>query len=1624
MRDFMEPRVTGPLTQGLSIRTDSRTERGQPCPRVPAAKLIFARTRLSALRSSRFLNRPWFLLITCCLRSLSPATPANPAFEFRDGDRVVLIGDTLIEREPSYGYWEQRLVTQFPERKIVFRNIGWSADSPAGESRASFDFDKPGKGFEKIKEQLTALQPTVLIVGYGMADSFAGKAGLATFRKKLNQLLDTAQAVSTNHSVRFILLSPIRHENLGPPLPNPDHHNQELAEYAKAIEEIARERRCHFVSLFDLDSKSVHAAEKTGALTDNGIHLSEGGYLRTSDAIAKGLGWNNEVARIGVSTESKSKGSSGVAISHLSVSKDGAVFQVVADRLAICPRADLGGIESAAIYEVRVDGLPTGTYELKVDGVKVLSASAKDWTKGVRVQSGPDFEQAEALRQAIRTKNELYFDRWRPQNETYLFGFRKHEQGQNAKEIPMFDPLIEEQEKKINELKKPRRHEFEIGRISTAAEPFRSVLKLDRTKAPAVAAEAPLPEGRAPRVPFLAQTQRQGLAELAVPKMKPSAATTDAGARPQFDVAEGLEVNLYAESPLLAKPIQMNFDPEGRLWIASSSVYPQIQPGQVADDKIIVLEDTDHDGYAEKSTVFADGLFIPTAVVPGDGGAYVGQSTELLHFKDTDGDGKADQKRIVLSAFGTEDTHHMVHTLRWGPDGQLYFNQSIYIHTYIETPHGIERLNSGGVWQFRPKTMELRVYVRGFCNPWGHDFDEFGQSFLTDGAGYQGISYGLPGATYFTYAIMRREMPSISPGSYPKFCGLEILRSQHFPKDWQGNVVTCDFRAHRVVRFGVEEKGAGYAAHEIADLLRSTNVSFRPIDVKLGPDGALYIADWSNPIIQHGEVDFRDVRRDHEHGRIWRITAKGKPLVPWPTLRQASNQKLLDELTSPNAFNQEQARRVLTERGKAIRKDLALWTQKQKSEEAWLQGLWMYQAIDVVEPRLLEKTLRAQDGRVRAAATRIAGCWNTRLKNAAGLLASATNDKHPRVRLEAARALATMPSAKSAELVLALLDKPMDSFLDYAVWLSINDLARPWLSAIKTGAWKTEGHEKQLEFGLKAIEPSLAREPLAQVLQKRAIARDGTGPWIDLIKTAGDAALLGRLFNQALTNGFDDKTTLKALQALAGAARDRQVKPSGKLDRLRPLLTNTDVKIREAALRLTGSWKLEEFVSDLISAAESKTNPKSLRSAAFDALREIGGDQVKAKLKALIPGEKDDWGRQHAILTLAGLDVEAASSAAVSALMKIEAEKEAEAFWKSLLSIKDAAPALARSLPKTGLPVPMAKAGLRAARGGRNEPDLVWALTRGANLEEESQTLSTAELQQLAQTVLKDGDAARGEQIFRRKELSCMNCHAIGGVGGKVGPDLTSIGASAQPDYLIESVLYPNRKIKEGYHTIIVETKDGKEWSGVLATENADKLILRDSIGKEIDVSKKDIQNRATGGSLMPGGLVDGLTPAERLDLYRFLSELGKPGPFDAAKARVARAWKLFPQTLDLAQFGDEKILSTGLTNKEWLPATAMVDGRLVKTDLAAALEEVKHRDPPALYAAAQFEVAKTGAVSLKLDGPAAAQVWVDGKAVAGANEFHPELQSGKHTAIVKLDAKKLPDALRLESEDVTFLAE
>ncbi len=287
------------------------------------------------------------------------------------------------------------------------------------------------------------------------------------------------------------------------------------------------------------------------------------------------------------------------------------------------------------------------------------------------------------------------------------------------------------------------------------------------------------------------------------------------------------------------------------------------------------------------------------------------------------------------------------------------------------------------------------------------------------------------------------------------------------------------------------------------------------------------------------------------------------------------------------------------------------------------------------------------------------------------------------------------------------------------------------------------------------------------------------------------------------------------------------------------MFQNTDdvkVKTGSGPARLAGVWKREvSRPPNTCLRRRPRSSFPPIRQAALESLRGIGGKDVIAGLQSLITGTPamSISVRREAVLALAALGLRnGRKKPMLETLHDLKQESEARWTYYGVYLLGDQRRVSTtlgkKSLPKTGLSPVMAKAGLRVAReGGRNEPDLVVALTRGADLESAGLGLTDAEMKEIAVRAAHDGNAARGETIFRRKDISCLSCHAIGGAGGKVGPDLTSIGASAPVDYLIESVFYPNRKIKEGYHSILIETKDGDEFSGILVRENSEQLVLR-----------------------------------------------------------------------------------------------------------------------------------------------------------------------------------------------------
>jgi hypothetical protein len=325
--------------------------------------------------------------------------------------------------------------------------------------------------------------------------------------------------------------------------------------------------------------------------------------------------------------------------------------------------------------------------------------------------------------------------------------------------------------------------------------------------------------------------------------------------------------------------------------------YPQYIPGVPLHDKIVILEDTNGDGKADKHTVFADNLYLPLGFEFGNGGVFVSQEPDLVFLKDTDGDDVADVREVVLSGFGSEDSHHATHAFTYGQDGGIYFNEGTFLNTQVETPYGPIRSYNGATYRFEPRTGKLDHYISyPYYNPWGNIFDKWGTHLVGDAS--DGSNYFAPPMTgKINYPDKHPRINMFTTTRVRPTAGLEIVSSRHFPDDVQGNLLINNaigfqgIKQHQIL----PDKSA-ITSKEVDPLLQSSDPNFRPVDLEFGPDGALYVVDWYNPLISHGENPPRDPARDRVHGRIWRVSYKNKPLLKTIDISKQTIPQLLDNL--------------------------------------------------------------------------------------------------------------------------------------------------------------------------------------------------------------------------------------------------------------------------------------------------------------------------------------------------------------------------------------------------------------------------------------------------------------------------------------------------------------------------------------------------------------------------------------------------------------------------------------------------------------------------------------------------------------------------------------------------------
>ncbi|MGK0139148.1 MAG: glucose/arabinose dehydrogenase, partial [Algoriphagus sp.] len=656
---------------------------------------------------------------------------------------------------------------------------------------------------------------------------------------------------------------------------------------------------------------------------------------------------------------------------------------------------------------------------------------------------------------------------------------------------------------------------------------------------------------------------QKGLQNIPKPDLKEEQAS--------FSIVDGFEISLFAATPMIEKPTQINFDSDGRLWLSGSHIYPQLNVNEEPSDRIVILEDTDNDGVADKSSIFYDKLIIPGGVLPDNkGGAYVASGDKLIHLSDTDSDGKADKSEVLLTGFGTEDTHHTLHRLGWGPGGKLYMLQGYYISSHVETAYGPRRLNGGGLWTYDIDTRRLEIFTKGHVNPWGHSVSYWGQSFESDGAG-NGFGHSFPNSVFKASPGESQALLPLTPKS-PKASGLEIISGEHFPSSWKGDIITNDFRAHITDRYSLQADGSSYKATLEPTFLKSSHKSFRPVDLTMGPDGALYVADWYSPIIQHGEVDFRDERRDHMHGRIWRITAKGRPLLQMQNYKESSISELLNLLKADENWVRLLAKQTLkTRKPSQVIQGIDEWLGKLDSQHPdydhhRLEALWTVQTLNVINVDLLKSVLESKTAGARSAAVRVLYYWNENVPNALDLLQTAVQDSDPSVRREAITALSQFPSVESFNTALLAYNANMDPSYSFALRQTCRMLSKYWLPSVYNGDLELQGEDAALIFALKATEDPQTIKLLIELFKSSKILDTGI---LTVIGKSGNAEELN--FLTEIVSKPGNLHISEAANGLLIAARDREVFPSkNKYKALKKLFTFENEDLQEIACTLVG----------------------------------------------------------------------------------------------------------------------------------------------------------------------------------------------------------------------------------------------------------------------------------------------------------------------------------------------------------------------------------------------------------------------------------------------------------------------
>jgi putative heme-binding domain-containing protein len=980
----------------------------------------------------------------------------------------------------------------------------------------------------------------------------------------------------------------------------------------------------------------------------------------------------------------------------------------------------------------------------------------------------------------------------------------------------------------------------------------------------------------------------------------PNVAATDprspAEERKALRVPPGFEVQLVAAEPDIHKPINIAFDDRGRLWVTDTVEYPfAAPPGRKPRDSVKVLEDFATDGRARKITTFADGLNIPIGVLPlpcaRPQEALVHSIPSILRLRDAKGRGRADQREVAYGGFGYRDTHGMTGNFAWGFDGWVYACHGFANTSTIKGKDGRAiTMNSGNVYRLRADGSAVQQYTWGQVNPFGLSFDQLGNLYSAD-CHSQPIYQLLRGAYYPSFG-----KPHDGLGFGPEMtnnytrstavCGIAYYAANNFPPAYRDTVFVGDVVTNEVVQFRITWHGSSPWA-TVHDFLRSSDPWFRPVSIQLGPDGALYVADFYNRIIGHYEVPLPHPGRDRERGRIWRIVyigkgAKGTP-APRTDWTAATVAELVKDLGHPNMAVRFKATNQLVFRGgkagtTAVREALDFGKQDAASVARRAHGLWVLERGGGLDGATLGKAAKDEAALVRVHAQRVLserGDWG---EKEYGLARAALKDKNPHVRRAAADALGRHPSIDNVRPLLELRHAVPkdDTHLLHVVRMALRDQLRPAgaFEELKTRRWaeRDAGALADVALGVRnaaAAEFLLAHlrhsnePPEIRTTMVRHVARFGNkatrADLLELVKSDRARPLVEQAAAFRAVEGGTQERGLRL-------AADARAWGEALTDRL---LASKNAHEIQAGIELAGLLKHDRHQAKLAALALSGSTAEDLRASALNALAAIDADKYAATLGRVLTDPGSAALRERCVELLARANRDATRAQLVAALPAAPARLQnaiaaglaaSREGAEKLLEAVAAGKASARLLQERAVAL-----RLEAARLPELKARLA-KLTRGLPpADNKVQVLLAARHKSFLKA---KHDLAVGAKVY---EKNCAICHQIGGKGSKIGPQLDGIGQRGL-DRLLEDVLDPNRNVDQAFRTTTLLLKRGGMVSGLLLREEGAVHVLADAQGKEVRVAKKDVEERSVSQlSPMPANYAEQIPEGDFYHLMAYL---------------------------------------------------------------------------------------------------------------------------------------------------------